>query len=102
VVDITLNLCCCGLQEVGKAEHLEMTLVKYEITYRESVGDLSLSIHVLGLFMSVLGSSTSWGDIGPPHTYMNVTYPSSSRTIWGDAPNSSKSSLGPFMSWGSY
>jgi hypothetical protein len=46
--------------------------VEYEIAYRGSVGDVSLSINIPGLFMSVLGSSTSWGDIGPPHIYMDA------------------------------
>jgi len=72
VANITLNLCRGGLQKVGEAKHLEVTLVEYEIAYRGSVGDVSLSINISGLFTSVLGSSTSWGDIGPPRTYMDA------------------------------
>jgi hypothetical protein len=60
VSNITLNLCRGGLQEVVEAKHLEVTLVEYEIAYRGSVGDVSLSINISGLFTSVLGSSTSW------------------------------------------
>ena len=71
MANITLNLYRGGLQEVGDAKHLEVTLVEYEIVYRGSVGDVSLSINIPGLFTSVLGSSTSWGDIGLSHTYMD-------------------------------
>jgi hypothetical protein len=72
VANITLNLYRGGLQEVGDAKHLEVTLVEYEIVYHGSVGDVSLSINIPGLFTSVLGSSTSWGDIGHPHIYMDA------------------------------
>ena len=60
MANITLNLCRGGLQEVGEAKHLEVTLMEYEIAYHGSVGDVSLSINISGLFTSVLGSSTSW------------------------------------------
>jgi len=49
-----------------------------------------------------VGSSTSWGDIGLPHTYTDVTCLSSSWTSWGDALNSSTSAPGLFTSWGGY
>ena len=72
MANITLNLCRGGLQKIGEAKHLEVTLVEYEIAYGGSVGDVSLSINIPGLFTSVLSSSTSWSDIGPPHTYMDA------------------------------
>ena len=44
VANITLNLCCDGLQEVREVQRLEATLVEYEIVYRESVKDVGSSM----------------------------------------------------------
>jgi hypothetical protein len=73
-----------------------MTSTKYEIAYHESDGDASSST-------SIPGPSTSIpGHIGPPRTYMKVTYVSSSWTSWGDASDLFSSALGPSTSWGDY
>jgi len=40
VANITFNLCCYKLQEVGEVQRLEATLVEDEIAYRESVKDV--------------------------------------------------------------
>ena len=44
--NITLNLCHGGLQKVREAEHFKVTLTENEITYRESVGDVSPSMSI--------------------------------------------------------
>jgi len=51
-VNHTLNLCNGGLQEVWEGERLKAALTKYEISYRESIGDVGPST-------SVSGSSTN-------------------------------------------
>jgi hypothetical protein len=76
----TLNLYHNGFQEVREVEHLEVTLTKYEIIYCESNRDVGLSTSVPGPFTSVPGPFTSCGDIGPPHTYIDVIDLSSSWT----------------------
>jgi len=80
ITNITLNLCHNGFQEVIEVERLEMTLTKYKIVYCESDRDADPSINVSCLFTNVPGLFTNCGDIGPPHTYMDVTYLSSSWT----------------------
>jgi hypothetical protein len=65
-----------------------VALAEDEISYCGSVEDV--------------GPSTSWGDIGPPHTHTDVTCLSSSWTSWGDALNPSTSAPGLFTSWGGY
>jgi hypothetical protein len=64
-------LCRDGIQEVREVEHLEANLTKDKIAYSGSVRDVGPSTNISG-------SSTRWGDIGPPHCYTNVTDPSSS------------------------
>ena len=66
IANITLNLYRDGLQKVGEAERLEMTLTEDGISYCGSVGDVgsstsipSPSSSVLGLSMNVPGPSTS-------------------------------------------
>jgi len=49
-----------------------VTLAEDEIAYHKSVGDVGHSTSIPDPSMSVPSSSTSWGDIGPPHTYTNV------------------------------
>jgi hypothetical protein len=95
VANTMLNLWCGGLQEVGEAERLEMTLMKYEIAYHGSDEDASSFTSISGPSTSISGPSTSiLGHIGPPHTYMKVTYVSSSWTSWGDALDLFSSALG--------
>jgi hypothetical protein len=74
VANIILNLCRGELQGV---ERLEIALIEYEIAYRGGVEDVD--------------SSTSWDDIGPPHTYMNITDLFSSWTSWGNDSSPSTS-----------
>lgn len=78
--NIALNLCRGGLQQVGEAERLEVALPEDEIVYRQCFRDT--------------GSSMSWGNVGPPHTYMDITDLSSNQTSWGDAPDPSTSASG--------
>jgi len=52
VANITLNLYCDGLQEVGEAQHLEVVLTKDEIIYHEK-----------GHVVRDVGSSTSIPDL---------------------------------------
>jgi len=60
-----------------------VALAEDGITYRRSVEDIGPST-------SVPCPSTSWDDIGLPHTYMDITDSSSS---WGNVPNPSTSAL---------
>jgi hypothetical protein len=60
-----------------------MTLAEDEIAYHKSVGDVGHSTSIPDPSMSVPSSSTSWGDIGPPHTYTNVIDSSLSWISWG-------------------
>jgi hypothetical protein len=73
MTNTTLNLCHNEFQEVREVERLEVTLTKYKIVYCESDRDAGPSISVPCLFTNVPGPFTSYGDIGPPHTYMDVT-----------------------------
>ena len=57
---IYLILCHDGLQKVKETEHLEATLMKDKIAYRGSIENVGPSTNISG-------SSTSWGDIYPPH-----------------------------------
>ena len=50
VANITFNLCCDRLQEVGEVQHLEATLAEDEIAYRESVKDIGPSMIIPGPF----------------------------------------------------
>jgi len=73
VANITLNLYCDGLQEVGEAQHLEVVLTKDEIIYHEkghvvrdvgsstSIPDLCMSWDDFGVdpYMGIIGSSSS-------------------------------------------
>ena len=70
MANITLNLCCDGLQEVREVQCLETILAEDEIAYRESVKDVGPS-------MIISSSYTYYDDIGPPQTYMNISYPTS-------------------------
>ena len=92
IPNITLNLYCGCLQKVGEVKHLEAALLEDEVAYRGSVEDVGLSIsipspsksilgpsmNILGPSMSDPGPSMSWNVIGPPHTCMDNTNPSSS------------------------
>ena len=98
VVNTSLNLYHDGLQEVGEVKRLETTLAKDEIAYCESVEDVGPSTSIPSSSTSDLGSSMSWDDIGPSHTYMDITNTSSSWTSWCNAPGSSTSTLGPSTS----
>ena len=48
VANITYNLCCDRLQDVGEIQRLEATLVEDEIAYRESVNDVGPSMIIPG------------------------------------------------------
>jgi len=63
-----------------------VALAEDGITYRRRVEDIGPST-------SVPCPSTSWDDIGLPHTYMDITDSSSSWTSWGNVPNPSTSAL---------
>jgi len=96
VANIVFNLCYGELYEVGEVARLEVILVEDEIAYHRSIWDASPSITVLDTSTSDPGPSTRWDVIGPPHTCMDITDPSSS---WGDPSNSYMSALSPFTSW---
>jgi hypothetical protein len=59
MANTTLNLYRGGLQEAREAKRLEVVLVKDEITYHGSVGDVYPSMSILGPSKSFLGPSTS-------------------------------------------
>ena len=65
-----------------------MTLTEHEIAYHGSDRDASSCTSIPSPSTSILGH------IGPPHTYMKVTYLSSSWTSWGDALDLFSSALG--------
>lgn len=90
----TLNLYHGGLQKVKEVESLESALAKYEITYHESVGDVSPSTSIPNLF-------TSQSDISVD-PYTSATDPSSSWMSWGGGLDSSTSAPNPFISWGDF
>ena len=77
--NIALNLCRGGLQQVGEAERLEVALPEDEIVYQWCFRDT--------------GSSMSWGNVGPPQTYMNITDFSSSQTSCVPDPSTSAPGL---------
>lgn len=54
-----LNLYRGGFQEVGEVERLEAILVKNNIAYYESVGDVGPSMSILCLSISNLSPSMS-------------------------------------------
>ena len=58
----TLDLCRCGLQQVGEAEHLDATLANDEITFRER-GQV---FRDAGPSMSIPSTSMSWDDGNVP------------------------------------
>jgi hypothetical protein len=59
MANTTLNLYYGGLQEAREAKRFEVVLVKDEITYHVSVGDVCPSISILDPSTSFLGPSTS-------------------------------------------
>lgn len=57
-----LNLCRGILREARVTQRLKVTLMKYKITYRGSIGDVVPSTSILGPSTSAPNPSTSWSD----------------------------------------